>query len=49
MDRDEAAKILLQLAVYDEEKSRGLVHTRSYEIKMEQYRLAVEAKFPSHA
>lgn len=48
MDREEAAKILLQLAIYDEEVGRGLVHTESYKNKMDRYRLAVDTKFPRH-
>ncbi len=33
-------KLREELRVYEEECSRGIVHTRSYDIKMEQYRLS---------
>lgn len=43
MKDHERRDIEAQLRVYDQERERGLVHTASYDIKMEQYRLMLNS------
>lgn len=42
----EDRKIRKQLKKYDAEVARGIVHTHNYDIKMQQYRLVLEGRYP---
>jgi len=43
MTNQELEEIRSQVSTYDSERARGIIHERWYDIKMEQYRLALGA------
>lgn len=45
MTEDERIDIIGQVALFDAERARGIVHERGYVIKMEQYRLCLPVDF----